>query len=200
MKVDQGDSTILDSTKDIHILTGALKLFFRELQEPLIPWDAVERLHIITTLNDEFDETDKITECLASNPIAHQATLYVLLKHLHKVAQFGVHNRMELPTLALIFGPTVMTPPLHLMASQMQLGMRKQSDVLEALLQNFENLYPEELTSFLMKRRTNSLTTLTIGRDSDLKGLKHTRNSMMHVQMPQAPKSAASISTVDERY
>ena len=36
--------SVLDNVDDVHVLTGALKLFFRELKEPLIPWDAVEKL------------------------------------------------------------------------------------------------------------------------------------------------------------
>ena len=39
LQIDQGNLTVLDTVDDVHVLTGALKLFFRELQEPLIPWE-----------------------------------------------------------------------------------------------------------------------------------------------------------------
>ena len=39
LQIDQGNLAVLDSVDDVHVLTGALKLFFRELQEPLIPWE-----------------------------------------------------------------------------------------------------------------------------------------------------------------
>lgn len=38
-KVAQRKYTVLDQEKEIHNLSGALKLFFRELKEPLIPFD-----------------------------------------------------------------------------------------------------------------------------------------------------------------
>lgn len=38
-KVAQRRYTVLGQEKEIHNLTGALKLFFRELKEPLIPFD-----------------------------------------------------------------------------------------------------------------------------------------------------------------
>ena len=66
-------------------------------------------------------------------PLSNQATLHALLKHLKNVAKQRNFNRMKETNLSLIFGPTLMTPPLHLMASQMQRGMSKQTDVLDAL-------------------------------------------------------------------
>ena len=32
LQVDQGNITVLDTIDDVHVLTGALKLFFRELK------------------------------------------------------------------------------------------------------------------------------------------------------------------------
>ena len=43
-QVDQGNLAVLETVDDVHVLTGALKLFFRELKEPLIPWECVDKL------------------------------------------------------------------------------------------------------------------------------------------------------------
>ena len=47
MEIDNGNLTYLDLTDslDVYVIGGSLKLFFRELQEPLIPWDIVEEMH-----------------------------------------------------------------------------------------------------------------------------------------------------------
>ena len=42
--MDQGNLAVLETVDDVHVLTGALKLFFRELKEPLIPWECVDKL------------------------------------------------------------------------------------------------------------------------------------------------------------
>ena len=42
--MDQGNVNCLETVDDVHVLTGALKLFFRELKEPLIPWGIVDKL------------------------------------------------------------------------------------------------------------------------------------------------------------
>lgn len=42
-QVDQNNLSALDQEEDVHVLTGALKLFFRELKEPLIPYTAFSK-------------------------------------------------------------------------------------------------------------------------------------------------------------
>jgi hypothetical protein len=39
LQVDQNNLDTLDKEDDVHVLTGALKLFFRELKKPLIPFE-----------------------------------------------------------------------------------------------------------------------------------------------------------------
>ena len=75
LEIDQGNLSVLDMTEDVYIVCGALKLFFRELQEPLIPWDIVEKIHINTAYGDEFDEIDIVKECLNEIPIWHRVGL-----------------------------------------------------------------------------------------------------------------------------
>lgn len=42
-QVDQNNWSLLETEDDVHVLTGCLKLFFRELKEPLIPCPLFER-------------------------------------------------------------------------------------------------------------------------------------------------------------
>ena len=50
MQVDQNNWKVLDEEEDVHVLTGCLKLFFRELKEPLIPFALFEKALKITGL------------------------------------------------------------------------------------------------------------------------------------------------------
>ena len=53
LEVDQGKIDILETVEDVHVLTGALKLFFRELKEPLIPWPFVSKLLLAANAEGE---------------------------------------------------------------------------------------------------------------------------------------------------
>ena len=41
--MDQNNLAILELEEDVHVLTGALKLFFRELKKPLIPFECFNK-------------------------------------------------------------------------------------------------------------------------------------------------------------
>lgn len=43
LQVDQNNLSVIDQEDDVHVLTGALKLFFRELKEPLIPYHSFRK-------------------------------------------------------------------------------------------------------------------------------------------------------------
>ncbi|KAI5642605.1 rhoGAP domain-containing protein [Phthorimaea operculella] len=44
LEVDQNNMSVIQNNTDIHVLTGSLKLFFRELKEPLIPCAIFDRI------------------------------------------------------------------------------------------------------------------------------------------------------------
>jgi hypothetical protein len=141
LQVDQGNLAILESVEDVHVLTGALKLFFRELKEPLIPWEIVGKLLLAANHQSKKQKIKQMKDCVASMPTSHRSTLAALLKHLVKVTQFKEKNRMQTPNLAIVFGPTLMWPPSHLVSVNLALDMMQQNIIVEALLNNVHNIF-----------------------------------------------------------
>ncbi|CAD5221520.1 unnamed protein product [Bursaphelenchus xylophilus] len=98
---------VLAKEEDIHVLTGTLKLFLRELSEPVIP----------SHLNKEFmnamweknypKRLQRFNQLLSSLPGPNKSTLSALVKHLRKVSQFDSENRMNLHSLSIVFGPAL---------------------------------------------------------------------------------------------
>ena len=79
LEAEKGNFAPLEEADNIHVLAGALKLFFRELSEPLIPWSTVEKLVPILHLpNDRakvetmrgraVNESFEILQCLEKPP------------------------------------------------------------------------------------------------------------------------------------
>ena len=116
--------------------------FYRELKEPLIPWDIVGKLLLAANHQSKKQKIKQIKDCVAAMPTSHRATLAFLLKHLLKVTTFKEKNRMQIPNLAIVFGPTLMWPPAHLVSVNLALDMMQQNIIVEALLNNVHNIFP----------------------------------------------------------
>lgn len=137
LQIDQGNLCVLDTVDDVHVLTGALKLFFRELKEPLIPWDQVDKLLSAINQPGKKGKIKGLKEGLSKLPVANRSTLLALLKHLEKVTSYKEVNRMAVANLAIVFGPTLMWPPEHLTTgTNMALNMMQQNMIVEALISN----------------------------------------------------------------
>ena len=67
-QVNDGNLDILDETKDIHILAGALKLFFRELTRPLMPWSEMEKLAKASKNKNVDEKVKELKKCLDNLP------------------------------------------------------------------------------------------------------------------------------------
>ncbi|PIK40005.1 Rho GTPase-activating protein 27 [Apostichopus japonicus] len=93
---------------DIHVIAGSLKLFFRELPEPLFTYDAYDRFIQCSTNNDTKSRIKRLRELLHGLPKEHKDTIYTLFAHFQRVIEQGEKNRMKAQNIAIVFGPTLM--------------------------------------------------------------------------------------------
>jgi len=137
LQVDQNNRACLYQEEDVHVLAGSLKLFFRELKEPLIPSElfakALQACHL-----SKKDKVSKLKEIISLLPKPNRCTLQALLRHLLKVAALNEFNRMQIPNLAIVFGPTLM----YAAESQnMATDLMQQNLVIEALLNEYDSIF-----------------------------------------------------------
>ncbi|ESO02207.1 hypothetical protein HELRODRAFT_66283, partial [Helobdella robusta] len=118
---------------DIHVITGALKLFFRELQEPLFPY---EHYNSIMNVINSKSRAQSIKNILASLPRVNYLTLTVLLQHLLVVVSHSSENRMHIQNLSIIFGPTLMWPK-ESDDQSLAVSMVMRSQLVDMLLQDY---------------------------------------------------------------
>lgn len=97
-------------TCDHNDLCGLIKMFFREIQEPLFPGSLKETLQELATsthLDVETVSREKIDIIISQLPHANMSTLSHLIKHLLKVVFYESENKMGLANLSTVFGPSV---------------------------------------------------------------------------------------------
>uniref|UniRef100_A0A8C0HC12 Rho-GAP domain-containing protein n=1 Tax=Chelonoidis abingdonii TaxID=106734 RepID=A0A8C0HC12_CHEAB len=118
---------------DVHVVTGALKLFFRELPEPLVPF----ALFDLPTYDER---VQRLAELVQSLPPPNYATLRYILAHLRKVMEYADANRMTRQNIGIVFGPTLLRPEKEL--ASMAVDMVHQNQAVELLLAEFQRIFP----------------------------------------------------------
>ncbi|CAG09973.1 unnamed protein product, partial [Tetraodon nigroviridis] len=121
--------------EDINIITGALKLYLRDLPVPIISYEAYPRFIEASKLTDPEKKLEAFRESLALLPPSHRETLKYLMAHLHRVAENEKFNLMNAENLAIVFGPTLMRAP-NMDAVTALNDIRHQRQVVEVLIKN----------------------------------------------------------------
>ncbi|XP_062453191.1 rho GTPase-activating protein 9 isoform X2 [Rhea pennata] len=125
---------------DVHVVTGALKLFLRELPEPLVPCELFQPLVEAVELPDAQERVQRVAELLQTLPPPNRATLRYLLAHLRRVMERADANRMTRHNIGIVFGPTLLRAPRE--PGSLAAGAARQSRAVELLLAHFERLFP----------------------------------------------------------
>ncbi|XP_035267286.1 N-chimaerin isoform X2 [Anguilla anguilla] len=130
----------VNAYEDINIITGALKLYFRDLPIPVITYDAYPRFIEAAKLTDPDERLEALHEALKLLPLAHCETLRYLMAHLKRVTQNEKDNLMNAENLGIVFGPTLMRAP-DLDAMTALNDIRYQRQVVESLIKNEDILF-----------------------------------------------------------
>ncbi|KAM9617154.1 rho GTPase-activating protein 9 isoform 2-T2 [Morphnus guianensis] len=125
---------------DVHVVTGALKLFFRELPEPLVPYEFFNPFIEAIKLPDPQEQVERVAELVKSLPPANYATLRYLLAHLCRVMERVDVNRMTRQNIGIVFGPTLLRPERE--PGSLAAGMAQQNKAVELLLAHFDRIFP----------------------------------------------------------
>ncbi|KAM9461954.1 rho GTPase-activating protein 12b isoform 4-T4 [Clarias gariepinus] len=134
-KVDLADS----KWEDIHVITGALKMFFRELPEPLFTYSYFNDFVNAIKNSDYKQRLQAIKDLIKQLPKPNQETMQVLFRHLKRVIEHGEANRMTTQSVAIVFGPTLLRPETE--TGNMAVHMVYQNQIVELILLEYDNIF-----------------------------------------------------------
>ncbi|XP_075997084.1 rho GTPase-activating protein 15 isoform X7 [Genypterus blacodes] len=125
--------------EDVHVITGALKLFFRELPEPLVPYGFFTDILETVKMSDHEDKVERL-KCLVLNmPPPNHDTLHFMCRHLRRVLECSDTNRMTTHNIGIVFGPTLMRPERD--NGNMAVNMIYQNQAVELILSEYEHIF-----------------------------------------------------------
>ncbi|XP_036377075.1 rho GTPase-activating protein 12-like isoform X2 [Megalops cyprinoides] len=125
--------------EDIHVTTGALKMFFRELPEPLFTYGSFQDFVNAIKCPDYKQRVHLIKDLIKQLPKPNHDTMQVLFKHLRKVIDHGEVNRMTTQSVAIVFGPTLLRPETE--TGNIAVHMVYQNQIVELILLEYENIF-----------------------------------------------------------
>ncbi len=76
------------AVEDIHVITGTMKLYLRELPIPLLTFDAYDLCLIAARTGSLVESLEMLRVALTRLPPAHYNTLRHLMRHLNKLVLF----------------------------------------------------------------------------------------------------------------
>ncbi|TSP09096.1 Rho GTPase-activating protein 45 [Bagarius yarrelli] len=133
---ENGKELVELSQASPHDISNVLKLYLRQLPEPIMPFSMYNKLMGLAKeslhndgpdkgesakgpeLLDHGEQTDpkvlnlveKLRELLKNLPPGNIATLKYIVRHLRRVAELEDDNKMSFSNLGIVFGPTLMRP------------------------------------------------------------------------------------------
>ncbi|XP_030591594.1 rho GTPase-activating protein 12-like isoform X2 [Archocentrus centrarchus] len=125
--------------EEIHVITGALKLFLRELPEPLFPFSCFEKFIAAIQVPDYSLRVSYMKDLVQTLPLPNHDTMELLFKHLRRVIEHRDSNRMSVQSVAIVFGPTLLRPETE--SANMTIHMVFQSQIVELLLNEFQIVF-----------------------------------------------------------
>ncbi|KAK2743398.1 hypothetical protein FQN57_004863 [Myotisia sp. PD_48] len=140
------DSSRVDFTNpenfyhDVNSVAGILKLFFRELPDPLFTNERYSAFIEAARKTDEIQRRDALHALINSLPDPNYATLRALILHLNHIQENASENRMNAGNIAISFGLTLMGSNAgHSIADS---GW--QARVIETILQNTFQIFDDD--------------------------------------------------------
>jgi len=97
------------SLADVHSVAGVLKLYFRELADPLLPAATYADFVAAGDIRDRASRIEKIKGLVQALPAANKLTLAYLFDFFQRVKEKASVNKMDASNIGMVFAPGLLT-------------------------------------------------------------------------------------------
>ncbi|CAN2389034.1 regulation of cell shape [Pristimantis euphronides] len=139
--VNQEEKLNLDDSQweDIHVVTGALKMFFRELPDPLFPHSFFEQFVEAIKISESDRQIRTLRTLVSRLPPCNRDTMKALFEHLRKIVVNASANLMSTQSLGIVFGPTLLRAEND--SGNMAVCMVYQNQIVELMILEFDAIF-----------------------------------------------------------
>jgi hypothetical protein len=107
--LNQGGKVFFSPTVDIHSIATLVKMWFRELPEPLFTWDGcAAMLNVFHTVTDPEEKLQQFREIISSLPDCNRYIAQLLINCLRAIGDNQQKTKMSPENISLVFAPNVL--------------------------------------------------------------------------------------------
>ncbi|XP_034753024.1 rho GTPase-activating protein 24 isoform X2 [Etheostoma cragini] len=112
---DCGEKPSFDCNTDVHTVASLLKLYLRELPEPVVPFHKYEDFLTCAKLLSKDDEMGmkELRKLVENLPPVNYNLLKYICRFLDEVQSYSGVNKMSVQNLATVFGPNILRPKVE---------------------------------------------------------------------------------------
>ncbi|XP_051897305.1 rho GTPase-activating protein 22-like [Pristis pectinata] len=138
-----GEKPLFDKNTDVHTVASLLKLYLRELPEPVIPFAKYEDFLSCAQLlaKDKEEGVQELIKQVTGLPQANYNLLKYICRFLDEVQSYSSVNKMSVQNLATVFGPNILRPKLEDPVTIME-GTSLVQHLMTVLISEHNRLFP----------------------------------------------------------
>ncbi|XP_063746323.1 rho GTPase-activating protein 24 isoform X6 [Eleginops maclovinus] len=112
---DCGEKPSFDCNTDVHTVASLLKLYLRELPEPVVPFNKYDDFLACAKLLSKDDEMGmkELRKLVENLPRVNYNLLKYICRFLDEVQSYSGVNKMSVQNLATVFGPNILRPKVE---------------------------------------------------------------------------------------
>jgi len=111
-RLDRGEEVEYSTISDPHVISGILKLYLRELSEPLLTFRLYDEFIMCNSL-DKSVRTEKIRQVILKLPGVNRITFEAIAMLCHKIHKNQGVNKMNSSNLGIVFAPGCLYPKVE---------------------------------------------------------------------------------------
>lgn len=133
----------LSNEMDAHTVSGLLKLYFREMHEPLLTFSLYDSFIAAQNEKDNAKRVRYVRHLIKSLPEGNRETLKYLIAFLSRVEKHSDVNKMAIHNLATVFAPNLLKPMEGNMLQVVQ-DTPLVNGIVSTFIQEFDAIFSEE--------------------------------------------------------
>ncbi|XP_030306454.1 rho GTPase-activating protein 24 isoform X3 [Calypte anna] len=142
---DCGEKPSFDSNTDVHTVASLLKLYLRELPEPVIPYTKYEDFLSCAKMLSKEEEMalKELEKQVKSLPAVNYNLLKYICRFLDEVQSYSGVNKMSVQNLATVFGPNILRPKVEDPVTIME-GTVVVQQLMSVMISKHEELFSKD--------------------------------------------------------